>query len=227
MSRWRLGHQDSYVLTAIEALAGEIDRRVHAITVHVGEDTEGLRFRFWVHDHPVALAEVAEDADDALGDLDAMLQPDPVQCISEEILPGPPPPDIDGWAGRLLYLTPALATEMPHLIPATPVSDSPAPEPGMTNLEWENFYTVCAHQASLGHITATMNALTLHISEDQLGLRVWTAEPADRAVTAQIAHRLHLLLPSDHLPITTEHFSGTRSTTEPAARTERIIFWEK
>lgn len=231
MGPWELGRNDSFVLSAVQALSRAIDRSVQAITMLVGDDTEGLRFRFWTTDHPIDLAIVAEDSANAFGSLTALLLADEDQYLHEEILVGPPPPDIDRWAGRLLYLTPPLAAAMPHLIPPTPITDSPDPDLTMTALDRENLHTLRAHQASLGHITPDMHAVALRTGEQELRLRVFAADPTGDTTTthttARIADRLARLLPSGHAPIVTELVPGLPPTDNRLRTLGRMIYWGK
>jgi hypothetical protein len=223
-----LGRQDSYVLDAVHVLLGGIDRCVLAVTMHVGDDTDGLRFRFWAVGHPVEIAEVADDIDEALFCLDALLNPDFALPLHQELLTGPPPPDIDRWAGRLLYLTPDLAAAMPHLVPTSPVTDSPPPDPAMTPLDRENLYTLHAHQASLGHITPTLYVLALHTSDTELRLRAWTTDhDHDTAALARIAERLHHLLPPAHPPIRAEILPGSPPSDRRRNQRGRVIYCDK
>lgn len=95
----KLARENGYVLTAVQALLGLIGPTVEAVALQVVDDGEVV-LRFWTHGNE---AEVAEDADDVVGDMDALLPLEDAPHISVEILPGSPSPGASRWAGRMIY----------------------------------------------------------------------------------------------------------------------------
>lgn len=97
----RLARENRYVLDAVQALLGLIGPTVEAVALQVVDgDVPEVVLRFWTHGNE---AQVAEDADDAIADLEGLIDPEDARNIRVEILPGSPPRDAFRWAGRMLY----------------------------------------------------------------------------------------------------------------------------
>ena len=96
-SQSRAARENSYVLTAMQALLGLIDRSVEAVALHVEDDT--LYLRFWTHGDASV---IAEDGSEAIGDMEGLYGPDLPQ-VFVEVRTGNPPADAHEWAGQFLY----------------------------------------------------------------------------------------------------------------------------
>lgn len=175
--RQRREREDTYVLDAVQALSGLIGPAVEAVALHVGDN--GLLFRFWTDGDTT---EVAEDAEDALADLEALLLPHDLDYLEFEVLPGRPPPDAQLWVGRLLYLTKASAAPSgPRLMPEVDEHgivigfpfDVPQTPKDPQQLQRENDYVVLALQAMLGLTTPSVEIVVLHVHDNEMLFEFW------------------------------------------------------
>jgi len=93
----RLARENSYVLTAVQALLGRIDPSVEAVALRFEGDR--LYLRFWAHGDPSV---AATDGAETIGEMEGLYGPDLPQ-IDVEVRPGSPSKDAQEWAGRFLY----------------------------------------------------------------------------------------------------------------------------
>ena len=93
----QVDRENRYVLATIQAMLRLIAPAVRAVALQVGADD--LRLRFWTDGDE---AEVTEDADDVVFELEALLLPENPR-ISVEIIRGIPPVDFHKFAGRMIY----------------------------------------------------------------------------------------------------------------------------
>lgn len=94
--RQQLERVNGYALTAMQALLGLITPAMRAVALQVLDDE--LVLWFWIKGDP---ADIEEDVEDAVLDMDAFLQPENI-LITSRVVQGGVPSDVQGWA-RVIY----------------------------------------------------------------------------------------------------------------------------
>lgn len=96
MDQQNLERVNGYVLTAMQSLLGLVTPSMEAVALQVLD--EELVLWYWIRCDPV---DIEEDVEDAVGDMDAYLQPENI-LITSRVVQGGPPLDVHEWA-RMIY----------------------------------------------------------------------------------------------------------------------------